>query len=369
MICVNRSLHGGSHAFKDELYHNQQPSVLVESGMPAASEVGQGSRAALHRGGGAGDRASSHGAIDFHLGRVLRSGLGSLQPCGPDGLGRWVAQDTGRAGTPTQRGPGRPSAASDASSGVGSSDRLAPGPVLREAAEKPERNLLRSAETGHDQVPRLRVGMHCGVRASLYAGADVGATARIDGQGTSPTVGANSQNWPENTLFAAGSRVFQYRGNDTAARGEAAVSDAREVLGTTSPKREQTKRPAHDETEARGLVFAYHGRQEARSEDFHLRGIPSLSESENRQTTRSEAALCRLARPWDSHRDPRTLPQTIWHRNQLSPTATRTNLHLRAQSPPEAVLHRRGIHLAQCVGLDSSDATCRRLRRHHDTPP
>ena len=68
----------------------------MESGMFTESEIGQGSRMALHRDGGVGDRAPRRGSLDFRLGRVPRSDAWTLRPRGHDGLGKRAAKDTGR---------------------------------------------------------------------------------------------------------------------------------------------------------------------------------------------------------------------------------------------------------------------------------
>jgi len=55
-------------------------------------------------------------------------------------------------------------------------------------------------------------------------------------------------------------------------------------------------------------------------------------------------AFRRLANTWLSHRNPRALPQTIWHRVDLPPKAAGADLHVHAQSSPAAVLRRPGRH-------------------------
>ena len=105
-------------------------------------------------------------------------------------------------------------------------------------------DLLRQSEAGDEQVSRLRFGLHRGIRTTLYVGPDVGAAPRIDGHGASPSVGENPRNWPENAMFAAGSRLFQRRSDGLASTGEAAVFDAREDFGATSEKGTQSNRPA-----------------------------------------------------------------------------------------------------------------------------
>ena len=55
-------------------------------------------------------------------------------------------------------------------------------PYYGQPIEEPQRNLLRPAEAGDDEVSRLRLGLHRGVRTALHAGPDLGATPRIDGR-------------------------------------------------------------------------------------------------------------------------------------------------------------------------------------------
>ena len=133
------------------------------------------------------------------------------------------------------------------------------------------------------------------------------------------------------------------------------------------PKKGRKATGLRDPAAAGGLVLAYDAKRQPRGNVPGLCRLSSLSE--RWQIADSETALRRLAGAWLSHRDPRAVSQTIRHRGQLSPTTAGTHLHLHAQSLPAAVLHRRGVHLAQCVGLDSSNTTCRRVGRHHDTSP
>ena len=186
--CVNdlcqQSLHGGSHAFKDELYHNQQRSVQLESGMFAGkqnwSRITDGS---APRRWCWGSCFALRPRIDFRLGRVPRPGGWALRPRRLDRLGRRAAQNVGCSRTPSERSFDGRHAAPHASSGVGGRYRFAPEPVLRCPVPQPQRNLLRPAEAGHKQVSRLRFGLHRRARSSLYFGPDLGATPRIDRHG------------------------------------------------------------------------------------------------------------------------------------------------------------------------------------------
>jgi len=109
-------------------------------------------------------------------------------------------------------------------------------------------------ETGDHEVSRLRLGLHCGVRTAIHAGADLGATPRLDGPST-PAIGdENPRNRAENQACAAGSGVFQRAGGGVPARGRTPLSDARGDPRAGTEKGPEGQGTAVDQTPARRLV-------------------------------------------------------------------------------------------------------------------
>ena len=109
--------------------------------------------------------------------------------------------------------------------------------------------------------------------------------------------------------------------------------------------------------------------REATVADFGMRGLSPTSQPQGRQAAASEVVVRSVACTWFSHRNPRTVPSAIRHRNQFPPNAAGTHLHLHAQSSAAAVLSGRGADSAEPVGVDSSHSPCRRIGRHADTAP
>ena len=206
MTCVNELLHGGSHAFRDELYHKQRASTFMVAGIAARCEAGQRSRVEMHRRDRAGHHASRRRPLHFHQCGLPRLGQSTVRSGRDDGLGRRLAQDAAGLGTAVERRPDRPAAQTHAPSGVERCHRLALAALLRTALPKPQRTLLRPAQTGNDEVSRLRLGLHRGIRTALHVGPDLGATPRVDGPRAAADGGENPRNRPENQAFAAGSR-------------------------------------------------------------------------------------------------------------------------------------------------------------------
>ena len=149
MTCVNELLHGGSHAFRDELYHKQRASPFMVAGIVARCEAGQGSRLEMHRRDRAGHHASRRRPLHFHQRRLPRLGQGTVRSGRDDGLGRRLAQDAACLGTAVERRLDRPAAPTHAPSGVERRHRLALAALLRAAVPKPQRTLLRPAQTGN----------------------------------------------------------------------------------------------------------------------------------------------------------------------------------------------------------------------------
>ena len=188
------------------------------------------------RRGNRGSRLAGGSPVDFHLRRLPRSGSCPVRSSSHDGVGGRSAQDVPRIGTPSERGPGRPSPASHDTPSVGHRDRPAPQPLLRAAAEEPQRNLLRSAETGDHEISRLCLGLYRGARPALYRGPDLGATPRVAGHRAAAIAGADPRNRAENQAFLAGSGIFQSAGGGILAGRKPAVLDARKIRGASPRK-------------------------------------------------------------------------------------------------------------------------------------
>ena len=86
-----------------------------------------------------------------------------------------------------------------------------------------------------------------------------------------------------------------------------------------------------------------HGKQAV--EDFGMRWLSSPSSSQRREAAASEVVVCCVARQRFAHRNPRTVSFAFRHREQFSPDATGTNLHLHAKSKAAAVLSGRMLIL------------------------
>ena len=155
----------------------------------AEGQAGQGPRLAVHGPGGAQHRAAGGGAWHFRVRGLPRLGPGALRSGGDGRPVRRSAQDLAGVGAALERSAHRSAAATDAAAILGGGHRLAPAAVLRPAGTEPQRTLLRRAETRHDEVSRLRLGLHRGVRAPLHGGPDLGAAPRVDGGGAAATAG------------------------------------------------------------------------------------------------------------------------------------------------------------------------------------
>jgi hypothetical protein len=110
-----------------------------------------------------------------------------------------------------------------------------------------------------------------------------------------------------------------------------------------------------------GWYPPHHEKRKATGGGLDLRRLPQLSEGQEGQTEATEIAVRRVARAWLSDRDSRAVSPALRHRDQLSPDAAGTHLHLHARPSLAAVLPGRGVDAAKYLGMDSSDTPCRRL--------
>src|SRR5208283_3984085 len=356
-----------TYAFRNELYHNQWRSVCGSSRMLAASKASKGSWMALYGDGRVGNRASRCRTVDFRHSSVSGHGPCPVGSGDPDGLGGGLAQDAPRFGAATERVPYRTAAIADAATGLAGGNRLASPAILWGAVQESQRDLPQQAEARDEEVSRLCLGLHRGVRATLYAGLDLGATPRNDGQGFATLVGANPQNRPENPLCSHGSGLLQRSGHAVPSRGKPAFPDARDVSRAAFQETAQSDRSACDSTEVGRLVQVHHEEPQATGDFSDLRWIPD--QPQRRQTGTEKVVVRRLASERHTHGDSRTLPPAFRHRNELPPDASGKDLHLHTQSASAAVLSGRGADPAKYLGMASSNTLCRRLLRQPDDPP
>ena len=338
------------------------------AGIVAGREAGQRSRLEMFRRDRVVHHTSRRSPLCFDCRRLPRFGESAVRSRRDDGLGRHVAQDVARFGAAIERRLDRAAAPTYAPPGVERRHRLALAALLRAAVPKPQRTLLWPAQAGNHEVSCLRLGLHRRVRTSLHVGVDLGATPRIDDARAAAHGGANPRNRPENQAFVAGSRVLQRSRRGVFAGGKTPVRDARGHSRTRAEKTPKADRPSLDQTPTGGLVSARDETRNAAGEDFGLRGLPPASQPQGRQAAASEVVVRRMASAWFAHRNPRTVPFAVRHRNQFSPNAAGSHLHLHAQSSPAAVFSGRGVDLAEHLGMDSSDSPCRRIRRSPDSP-
>lgn len=125
---------------------------------------------------------------------------------------------------------------------------------------------------------------------------------------------------------------------------------------------------AMDSPSKRGLVFARHAAQTARSHGFDLRGLPHAQKPKGQTAQAAKTAVRRLGRERLSHRDSQTLPPTVRDRNQLSATAASQDIHLHPQPASAVVLRGRGADAAKPVGLVASHEAVRKPRTEAPLP-
>lgn len=210
----------------------------------------------MYCGGGVEYRAARGGALDLGFCGLSGSVGEPFRSSGDECLGRRPAQDALRAGMSLERGPDGRTAASDETAPMAGGNRLASGAVLRPAASKPQRNLLRQAAPRHEAISCLRFGMHCGPRSTLYIGPYLDPSSRTDG-GRAESIGvADPQNWADNQAYSARSGILQRTCGGIFAAGKSAVFDARHVSRKASQETQESDWAAPDQAAAGGLVFA-----------------------------------------------------------------------------------------------------------------
>ena len=144
MICANKSFHGGSHAFRDELYHKQRAGVFMGGGIVAQRETGQGSRLEMHRRGGVGHLRCARRRLALYF-RECRLPAIWLWPPSDQAvmtpLEEGLAQDFAGLGTTIEQRLERTAAASHATPGMERRHRLALAALLRTTVPKPQRTV------------------------------------------------------------------------------------------------------------------------------------------------------------------------------------------------------------------------------------
>src|SRR4029078_4116748 len=264
--------------------------------MAAASKAIKGSWLAVYGGGELEYRAAGRGAYDFDLCGMSRFGRRALEPGDIQCSLRRATQDLAGVGASIERSVDDRLVTTIAEALLACRDRLAFGALLRSAAAQSQRAVLRQTSPGDDEVSCLRHGLDRAVRAALYPGSDVGAASRNVGGSFAASAGANSQNWPENQICDAGSRVLQRAGDHVAAKPRAAVPHARHVPWTPLPEASPGNRTALDQAPKSRLVPALVEKQEKASHGVRMRDLSYASQSQRSQARPTEAAVRRLAR-------------------------------------------------------------------------
>src|SRR5580704_18381042 len=146
--------------------------------MVAASKAFEGSRLAMYGASHLEHCVACGRADDLDLCGLSRSGRRAFGSSRIQRSLRRPAEDVERAGASFERSFDRPIAAAAQSACVARGDRLAFGALLWSAQGDTERALLRQAASWNHKVSCLCLGMHCRVRATVHAGADLGAASR-----------------------------------------------------------------------------------------------------------------------------------------------------------------------------------------------
>src|SRR5216684_4101969 len=177
MVCVKEDQSKeGANAFKDESYHNEhgctRPGVEIVGGC----ETGKGPWVVMHVLGRFECCAPGCVADGVRLCCRARYGRCAQRPSRLHGADRWHAQDAACARKAIELGvdhaPAPPAAAAFSSG----SHRLSPRSLLRNAAQEPQRDLLRATQSWHEALSRLCICLRCRIRSALHRGPDLGPT-------------------------------------------------------------------------------------------------------------------------------------------------------------------------------------------------
>ena len=334
-----------------------------------ASKASKGPWMEMYGGHGAEYRVACGIAMHLGIGSVPRFVRRSKRSSGDDGLGRWLAQNTQGLGTTFERILDVRIATPHAATQMANRHRLASVALLWTSAGQQERNLLRQTKARDQTVSCLRFGLHRGERSALYVGSDLGSTPRIDGYGVAEIGRQNSRNRLENQANAARPSVLQCARGGVLASRESAVRDAGDDSRTEAQEEAKGDGTAADQATIRGLVFAHDEEQEEGSHHFGVRGIPTSSKPQRRQTSDTEVVVRCMASAWFPDRDPRAISQAFRYRDELSPNASGEDLHMHSESAPATVVCRNLADPSQSVGLDSPDAALRRYGQGLQSAP
>src|SRR6516225_603528 len=314
-------------------------------------------------------RASRRGTPDLGFCHLSRSGqrafaTSRLRRFG----GRSTANSVG-LGKAAERGPDGLVVRSLAPATLAGGHRLAPRSVLRRSAPQPQRTLPIQDAERHDAFSRLCHRLHRSIRTSLHVGSHVDSAPRKYGDCGAAPVGALARNGRENQGCAGGSGVFQRAGDGLVARGKNPFSDAGcdywpEAQEDEFPSRQE--RSALDQTSEGWLVSLHHEKPPSRGNLLGVCILPHLLPTQETDTRAAETALRGLASPRDTDRDPRTVPQTFWHRIELPSTAAGANLYLHAKSPVAIGLYCHRLVAPESLGLDPCDALVGTSRANHE---
>src|SRR3990170_2133712 len=258
-VSTNQKPKEGAHAFTDESYHIESRGSSVGLELVDRVDADEGSRLAVHGQRGLEHCVAGGRADESAVCGLPRSGGGAVRPGRVRCLGRRLAQNASRLGRPAERRAGRPLAAPPAASQLAGGHRLALGALLRRAEAEPQRDFLRQAPAGDEEVSCLRDRVHRVSRSALHAGGDVGATTRNHGAGARSAAAADSWKRAENQAFALGSSLLQCAAHALPASRTNSFSDAGDVSRANHPEQEEEKahRTALDQAPKSRLVSPY----------------------------------------------------------------------------------------------------------------
>src|ERR1041385_1661287 len=358
-----------THAFTEEFYRFQYPGSSMGVAVAPDGTTAQGSRSVVHGRGGLECLAPCRSAHDFGVRRLPRSGQCSVAASGVRRPGGRTAANAARFGEPPQWGLDDRLAASLEPPFVASGLRLALPILLRSTGPQPQRTVLRQTEAGDDEIPCLCHGLHCAVWAPLHAGADLGPTPRSDGDRVAAVTGTPRRNRSENQAFAAGSRLLQCPGDRVSAKPTARFSDAGGDAWTAGQETRRADGFALDQTTESRLACAYAEERQTHGNRLGVRGLSHAPQPQGPQTRPAETPLRCLASERSPDRDPRALPQTLWHRIELPPDAAGADLHLHTQSALAFAVCGCSSAPPQPVGVAPRNQAGGGPRRRHDAPP
>ena len=147
------------------------------------------------------------------------------------------------------------------------------------------------------------------------------------------------------------------------------LSDAGGVPRTPAQEEPPPDRFALDPTSKGGVVQTHAEERQTNGDDLGVRGLSHASEPQRSKTRAAKTSLRCLAGEGFSDPDPRGLPQTFWHRIELSANASGADLHLYKKPPLATGFYRHRPDRTKSLGLDSRGDSGGRPRGPKGTPP